>query len=357
MFPASLSCVGRRGHWAVRKRLVFAGGLGVLLVIAVLGGAVLYGASALNQPLSIAQDGDWLEVAPGSSLSAISRGLATRGIVEHPRILSYFGRLRGDATRIHVGEYRVVPGTPSRDLLDQLVAGQVHLHQLAVIEGWRFEELRSALQAHPAVVASALAPAEIMAALGAPGVHPEGQFAPDTYSFPRGTPELEILEQAHRSLQTQLEDIWVQRSPVVAVQTPYEALILASIIEKETALAAERRQISGVFSRRLQRGMRLQTDPTVIYGLGEAFDGNLRRADLDRDTPYNTYTRRGLPPTPIALAGSDALRAAVDPDESLALYFVATGLGDGSHTFSATLEEHNRAVAAYLRRLRTRNAQ
>ena len=164
---------------------------------------------------------------------------------------------------------------------------------------------------------------EIMAALGAPGMHPEGQFAPDTYSFPRGTPEIEILEQAYQSLQTQLEEIWNERSPVAAVETPYEALILASIIEKETALATERRQISGVFSRRLQRGMRLQTDPTVIYGLGADFDGNLRRADLDRDTPYNTYTRRGLPPTPIALAGSDALRAAVDPDESLALYFVS----------------------------------
>ncbi|MDH3420172.1 MAG: endolytic transglycosylase MltG, partial [Gammaproteobacteria bacterium] len=230
-------------------------------------------------------------------------------------------------------------------------------HQIAVIEGWRFEELRRALRAHPAVIPSALESDEVMEALGAPGIHPEGQFAPDTYSFARGTPELEILEQAHRALQDQLAMVWSQRSPVVAVETPYEALILASIIEKETALTTERRQISGVFSRRLQRGMRLQTDPTVIYGLGADFDGNLRRADLDRDTPYNTYTRRGLPPTPIALAGSDALRAAVDPDESLALYFVATGLADGSHTFSATLEEHNQAVAAYLRRLRTRDSQ
>ena len=196
-----------------------------------------------------------------------------------------------------------------------------------------------------------------MAALGAPGVHPEGQFAPDTYRFARGTAEIEILKQAYLSLQTQLEEIWNERSPVVAVETPYEALILASIIEKETALATERRQISGVFSRRLQRGMRLQTDPTVIYGLGAEFDGNLRRADLGRDTPYNTYTRRGLPPTPIALAGADALRAAVDPDESLSLYFVATGLGDGSHAFSATLEEHNQAVAVYLQRLRSRDSQ
>jgi UPF0755 protein len=338
-------------------RLAWACGIGGVLIAAVLGSALLYGWSVLNQPLSIAQDGEWLEVAPGSSLSAISRELGARDVVEHPSVLRYFGRLRGDATRIQAGEYRLLPGLTSRTLLDQLVEGQVYLHQLAVIEGWRFEELRGALRAHPAVIPSGLEADEIMAALGASGVHPEGQFAPDTYSFPRGTPEIEILEQAYLSLQAQLAEIWNARSPVVAVETPYEALILASIIEKETALATERRQISGVFSRRLQRGMRLQTDPTVIYGLGDDFDGNLRRADLARDTPYNTYTRRGLPPTPIALAGGDALRAAVDPDESLALYFVATGLGDGSHTFSATLEEHNRAVSAYLQRLRTRDSQ
>lgn len=341
----------------MRVRLFWACCVGLALLAAITGGGALYGWSTVNQPLAIAQDGEWLEVVPGSSLGSISRELAARGIVGNPGVLRYFGRLRGDARRIQAGEYRLIPGITSRGLLDQLVAGQVYLHQLAVIEGWRFEELRSALRAHSAVVPSALGADEIMAALGAPDVHPEGQFAPDTYSFPRGTPELEILEQAYRSLQAQLEMIWSGRSPVVAVATPYEALILASIIEKETALATERRQIAGVFSRRLQRGMRLQTDPTVIYGLGADFDGNLRRADLDRDTPYNTYTRRGLPPTPIALAGSDALRAAVDPDESLALYFVATGLGDGSHTFSATLEAHNRAVAAYLQRLRTRGSQ
>jgi UPF0755 protein len=193
-----------------------------------------------------------------------------------------------------------------------------------------------------------------MVALGAEGVNPEGQFAPDTYNFARGTRDLAILQQAYTAMQGQLDTVWRTRSPTAAVDTPYEALILASIIEKETALAAERRQISGVFSRRLQRGMRLQTDPTVIYGLGVDFDGNLRRADLSRDTPYNTYTRAGLPPTPIALPGLDSLRAAVDPDDGAALYFVATGSADGSHAFSATLEEHNRAVGNYLRRLRDR---
>ncbi len=341
----------------MRARLIWAFGISLGLLTVTIAGGALYAWSALNRPLAIAEDGEWLEVAPGRSLGAISRELADRQILEHPRVLRYFGRLRGDATRIHAGEYRLSPGITSRGLLDQLVAGQVYLHQLTVIEGWRFDDLRSALRAHPAVVPSDLTSEEIMAALGAPGVHPEGQFSPDTYSFPRGTPELAILEQAYRRLHAQLEEIWQERSPVAAVQTPYEALILASIIEKETALATERRQISGVFSRRLQRGMRLQTDPTVIYGLGADFDGNLRRADLDRDTPYNTYTRHGLPPTPIALASSDSLRAAVDPDESPALYFVATGLGDGSHTFSASLEEHNAAVAAYLRRSRTRDRE
>jgi len=328
-----------------------------MLLGAMTAGGAVYGWDVLNRPLAVSSEGDWLEVEPGSSLSAISRELAARGIVAAPRMLRVLGRLQGDATRIHAGEYRLMPGITSRSLLDQLVAGQVYLHQIAVIEGWRFAELRSALRAHPAVVPSELDADELMVALGAPDVHPEGQFAADTYSFPRATPELEILEQAYQRLRAQLEEVWAERSPVIGVETPYEALILASIIEKETALTSERRQIAGVFSRRLQRGMRLQTDPTVIYGLGADFDGNLRRADLSRDTPYNTYTRRGLPPTPIALAGIDALRAAVDPDESPALYFVATGLGDGSHTFSATLEEHNRAVAAYLRRLRARDSQ
>ena len=189
-----------------------------------------------------------------------------------------------------------------------------------------------------------------MRVLDAEGVHPEGQFYPDTYNFPRGTNDLDVLRQAHDAMEEVLEATWTQRQ-TTALRNSYEALILASIIEKETALGDERQRISGVFSRRLRRGMRLQTDPTVIYGLGDGYDGNLRRSDLDTDTPYNTYTRTGLPPTPIALPGAAALRAAVEPDDSEALYFVATGEPDGSHYFSATLEEHNEAVARYLQRL------
>jgi UPF0755 protein len=234
----------------------------------------------------------------------------------------------------------------------QLVAGQVLLHQLTIVEGWRFTELLAAVRAHPAIRAGELDGAAIMTALGESDVHPEGQFFPDTYSFPKGTTDVELLRTAHEALRMHLAKAWDSRASDIEVHSPYEALILASIIEKETALPAERRMISGVFNQRLRRNMRLQTDPTVIYGLGESFDGNLRRQDLDRDTPYNTYTRAGLPPTPIALPGNASLEAAVVPEPTDALFFVATGRGDGSHYFSATLEEHERAVRDYLRQLR-----
>jgi UPF0755 protein len=331
-------------------------GIGLLVVVAVLAagtaGIAYYGWSQMNRPLTIGADGEWLEVRSGSSLASVSRDLAGRNILDAPRTFTYLGRLRGEATRIQAGEYLLPRGLTGVELLDRLVSGQVYLHQLTAIEGWRFTDLLAALDQHPAITVTDIDPDRLMADLGVPGVHPEGQFAPDTYRFPRGTTDLAILEQAYRAMQERLASVWAMRSPTAAVESPYEALILASIIEKETALPSERREISGVFSRRLQRGMRLQTDPTVIYGLGEAFDGNLRRADLGQDTPYNTYTRAGLPPTPIALPGLESLRAAVDPADGSALYFVATGAADGSHRFSDTLEEHNRAVADYLRRLR-----
>jgi UPF0755 protein len=263
-----------------------------------------------------------------------------------------YARATGVASRVRAGEYQVPAGTTPLTLLSKLIAGQVFLHQLTIVEGWRFADLLHALRADPAIVAGDRDGAGIMAALGEPGVHPEGQFFPDTYSFPKGTPELDVLRQAHQALTTHLESAWQRRSPDAVLKSPYEALILASIIEKETALPSERSLIAGVFVQRLRRNMRLQTDPTVIYGLGEAFDGDLRRADLERDTPYNTYTRGGLPPTPIALPGAAALEAAVTPEAGDAIYFVATGRGDGSHHFSATLEEHERAVRDYLRQLR-----
>ena len=216
-----------------------------------------------------------------------------------------------------------------------------------MVEGWTFQQLRQALSEHPKIAHTlgALSDAEIMARLGRPGEHPEGRFFPDTYHFPIGTSDEAFLRRALAAMDQRLNHVWSQRRSDLPFNDPYQALILASIIEKETRLPAERPTIAGVLARRLRKGMPLQTDPTVIYGLGQAFSGNLRRQDLLADTPYNTYTRKGLPPTPIALPGEGALAAAVNPTSGDALYFVATG--EGGHAFSATLEEHNRAVRRY----------
>jgi UPF0755 protein len=327
----------------------------LLAFVAVVAGAAAAAAIAwrtLNAPLPIPSEGVLIEIESGMSLRRIAADLGGRGLLPQPWLLVAYARTTGEATRVRAGEYQLSQGLTPLTLLAKLVSGQVYLHQLTIVEGWRFSDLLRALRANPAIVAGTLDGAGIMAALGEPGVHPEGQFFPDTYSFPKGTAELDVLRQAHQALQAHLEAAWQARPPDSELKSPYEALILASIIEKETALPAERRLISGVFHQRLRRSMRLQTDPTVIYGLGDTFDGNLRRADLERDTPYNTYTRGGLPPTPIALPGAASLEAAVAPEMSNAVYFVATGRGDGSHHFSATLEEHERAVRDYVRQQR-----
>jgi UPF0755 protein len=330
--------------------------LGLLIGVVVAGaGFAAFAWRDLNSPLPIPADGALIEVGTGTPWRGVTASLAERGLLRRPWLLALYGRVTGDATRVRAGEYRLEPGMTPRALLAKLVSGEVLLHQVTIVEGSRFAEVLATLRAHPAIVAGTHDGAGIMAALGAPGVHPEGQFFPETYRFPRGTPELDVLRLAHAALVTELENAWNGRSPDLVLASPYEALILASIIEKETALVSERRRIAGVFHERLRRNMRLQTDPTVIYGLGEAFDGNLRRQDLDRDTPYNTYTRNGLPPTPIALPGRASLDAAVAPEADGAIYFVATGRGDGSHYFSATLEEHERAVQEYLRQLRSQD--
>jgi UPF0755 protein len=308
---------------------------------------------ALDEPLPLPPEGTLFEVRSGTSLRAVTTEMAERGLLPKPLLLVAYARVTGDATRIRAGEYLLSPGTTPKSLLEKLVSGQVYLHQLTVVEGWRFADLLQVVRSHPAIAAGTLDGAGIMAALGESGVHPEGQFFPDTYRFAKGTTDIELLRLAHQALLARLDTAWQGRAADTLLKTPYEALILASIIEKETALPSERRLIAGVFYQRLRRNMRLQTDPTVIYGLGEAFDGNLRRQDLERDTPYNTYTRNGLPPTPIALPGNGSIEAAVMPEVTDALYFVATGRGDGSHYFSATLEEHERAVRRYLRQLRT----
>jgi UPF0755 protein len=338
----------------VIKKLAIA--LGLLAALLAAAGVGVYAAwRTLDEPLRIADEGQVMlfDVPPGSSLKKVGAELAGRGILAHPRIVTWYGQLRGDATHVHAGEYELEPGLTPRGLLEKLVAGKVFLHQFTIVEGWRFEDLLRLLRAQPAIAATDLDGAAIMAELGAPDVAPEGEFFPDTYKFPRGTSDVDFLRRAHEAMQRRLTAAWAGRDPDISVTTPYEALILASIIEKETALASERRKIAGVFNARIARNMRLQTDPTVIYGLGQDFDGDLRNRDLAKDTPYNTYTRSGLPPTPIALPGADSIEAAVHPDKSGALYFVATGEPDGSHHFSKTLEEHNAAVRRYLERTGT----
>ena len=301
----------------------------------------------LDRPLAVGEEGQVFEVRRGQSLKAIARALAAEGVLERPRFLVWLGISRGVAGRIQAGEYRIEPGTRPGELLQRLVEGKVLLHPLTIVEGWTFAQMRAHLARQPFLrhTLEGASPEVVMQRIGHPGIHPEGRFLPDTYHFPRGTSDVECLKRAYAAMEAFLAEAWAERDPGLPLETPYEALILASIIEKETAVPEERPLIAGVFVRRLQRGMRLQTDPTVIYGLGEAFDGNIRYRDLRRDTPYNTYTRAGLPPTPIALPGREAILAALHPAPGDALYFVARG--DGTHEFSATLEAHNRAVRKY----------
>lgn len=338
---------------AVRAGLV---GLAALAVF--LGLTITRIDAFLDAPLTIEGDAYTLEVKPGSSFAAVSQDLYDRGVLEHPEWFRWYGRLTGRASRIHAGEYRIAPATSPRQLLEELVRGQVVLHSITIIEGWRYSDLLGALHDHPAVERTPESEdwSLVAAEIGAPEPQPEGLFLPETYRFPKGTTDIELLGQAYGKLQEVLAEEWAARTPSGVIESPYQALILASIVEKETARSDERARIAGVFTRRLEKGMRLQTDPTVIYGIGPDFDGNLTRRDLRTDTPYNTYTRGGLPPTPIALAGRAAIHAALNPAEGSELYFVATGLGDGSHYFSATREEHEAAVREYLQRLRNRRA-
>ena len=308
----------------------------------------------LNAPMDIPGQSAVFEVPPGSAFGTISRRLAERGYIRHPDWLRWYARLTGRAGAVHAGEYLIEAGMTPRQLLQKFVDGSVRLYSFTIVEGWTFRDLLAALRANEAVESGIEYedwPA-ILESVGAEAGHPEGLFLPETYRFPRGTTGVEILKQAYGLMQLALDEEWQARRENLPLSTPYEALILASIVEKETALAAERPRIAGVFVRRLEKKMRLQTDPTVIYGLGLDFDGNLTRRDLDTDTPYNTYTRGGLPPTPIALPGRAAINAALQPAEGTELYFVATGLGDGSHKFSDTKAEHDIAVREFLKRRR-----
>jgi len=323
--------------------------LGILILLVALAAGWLWQdyQGFLGTPLALPEEGLVYELKPGSHVGQLAADLAQRHILDRPLYLRLYARYSKLASQLRAGEYQFEQGLTPRTLLALLVSGRTVQHPLTLLEGWSFSQVRQALAANPVLVQTItdMDDAELMTALGFPGQHPEGRFFPDTYRFPRGTTDLEYLQRAHARMQQVLDAAWAGREQGLPLKTPDQALVLASIIEKETGVVEERPAIAGVFVRRLQRGMRLQTDPTVIYGLGEGFDGNLRRADLLRDTPYNTYTRHGLPPTPICMPGEAAIMAALHPAKGKALYFVARG--DGSHQFSATLVEHNAAVRRY----------
>jgi peptidoglycan lytic transglycosylase G len=286
-------------------------------------------------------------IKPGMNLKLISEDLVQQGILKHPYYFMLEGRLQGTDSQIKAGEYLLQPETTQRQLLEQFEAGKVVQHSLALIEGWSYKEIMTAVSSNEVLIKTLpdTDSKTIMSALGYPGVHPDGRFFPDTYHFPSGMTDVEFLQRAYERMLEILDDEWQQKSEGLPYKSDDEALIMASIIEKETAVASERAAIAGVFVRRLQKGMKLQTDPTVIYAMGDDYHGNIRRKDLKTDSPYNTYVYAGLPPTPIALPGVEAIHAALHPEQGETLYFVAKG--DGSHYFSKTLKEHNRAVAKY----------
>ncbi|WP_416561136.1 endolytic transglycosylase MltG [Limnohabitans sp. yimb22184] len=317
----------------------------LLMVLGLLGGA--YG--WLHQPMDTGQATLDLSIEPGTSPKAIAQAVADAGAQTSPTLLYAWFRLSGQSRQMRAGSYEIAPGTSPQLLLSMLVRGEESLRTMTIVEGWNWRQVRQALAKAETLKpdSQALSDEALMAQLGRPGVAPEGRFYPDTYSYAKGTSDLAVLQRAMKAMDKHLQQAWAVRQPGASLQSPEEALILASIVEKETGKAQDRAQISGVFNNRLRIGMRLQTDPTVIYGLGEAFDGNLRRLHLTTDTPWNTYTRAGLPPTPIAMPGKAALLAAVQPAKTAAIYFVAKG--DGSSHFSATLDEHNRAVNRYQR--------
>ena len=334
---------------AVRWRRLLAMGLAVLVAGLLIVVALLLGQyqNFRSSNLSVPEAGLIYEVSPGTSLNRLAHDLQRETIIEHPRFFILLGRELAVATRLQAGQYRLDPGMTPQVLLETLSSGAVVQHTLTLIEGQTFREMLELIHASDELghTLQEADPEVVMAVLGKEDEHPEGRFLPDTYLFPIGTTDREFLQRAYHAMAELLAGEWENREPELPLESPYEALILASIVEKETGLAAERPLIAGVFISRLEKGMRLQTDPTVIYGMGEDFDGNIRSRDLRADTPYNTYTRYGLPPTPIAMPGADAIRAVLHPDKKGYLYFVARG--NGAHYFSRTLEEHNRAVQKF----------
>lgn len=330
--------------------------LAVASAVAILGTvlAALVLQRFLYEPAHIPAAGIAFEIKPGTSFAGVSRSLASADIIDHPSWLRWYARYTGAASKARAGNYRLEAGETPAAILQKFVAGQVELFSFTIIEGWNYRDLLAAMEASEAIESSIVSadwPA-VLQSFGATVEYPEGLFLPETYRFPKHTLDVDVLQQAYQQMQQILDAEWRNRAENLPIKTPYQALILASIIEKETAKAGERSMIAGVFIRRMRKRMRLQTDPTVIYGLGTEFDGNITRRHLRADTPYNTYTRHGLPPTPIAMPGTAAIHAALHPASGKEIYFVATGLGDGSHKFSQTKAEHDAAVGEYLARQR-----
>jgi len=330
----------------IRKILVLL--LTVLLLAAIALGLFTWKQhAALEQPLAVPDEALLLDVRPGDTPSGVLQRLEAEGVLEDAFWLRLYWRLNLSGQSLHTGEYRLSPTMTARDMIGLWQRGEVVQYSLTLVEGWNFRQLRSALQNQPKLeqTLDGLTDAEIMSRIGASGQHPEGRFFPDTYRFTRGTSDADLLRRAYARLEQVLEEEWQQRAEGLPYKDAYQALIMASIIEKETGVPGERGEIAGVFVRRLARGMLLQTDPTVIYGMGEKYKGRITRTDLRTPTPYNTYTNAGLPPTPIAMVGREAIHAALNPADGTSLYFVARG--DGSHVFSDTLNQHNRAVREY----------
>jgi UPF0755 protein len=319
--------------------------LAVLAVLMLAGGLVWYG----NQPLRIEPLPKTFNVMPGTHLRSLSVLLEREGVVGNAPVFWLLGRVLGKGAALKAGVYTLDKPLTPLALYGMIERGEVSQAVVQFIEGWNWREVRAALAAQPLLKheSAGMSDAELLQAIGAEESHPEGLLFPDTYSFAPHSSDLNVLRHAYRLQQEKLMAAWETRAPGLPYRTPYEALIMASIVEKETGAAFERPQIAGVFMNRLRLGMRLQTDPTVIYGLGERFDGRLRRVDLQTDTPYNTYTRAGLPPTPIAMPSEAAIQAALNPAKTDALYFVSRN--DGTHVFSSNLDAHNRAVNRYQR--------
>lgn len=321
--------------------------VGVLLVFA----AAAAGGFAwwAHQPLGLSASPIEVIIKPNSGVASVGRQIQRGGVAMDPRLFQLLARITGHGADLKAGGYQFETGVTPLDVIEKLARGEVTHYVVTVIEGWEFRKMRAAVDASPALKHDTqnMSDADLMKAIGAAETSPEGLFFPDTYLFARGSSDIELYKHAYRAMQKRLNDAWTARAPDLPYKTPYEALVMASIVEKETGQAAERPMIAAVFVNRLRKNMMLQTDPTVIYGVGPAFDGNLRKKDLLTDTPYNTYTRTGLPPTPIALPGLASLAAATTPAPTDALYFVARG--DGSSHFSSSLPEHNRAVDKYQR--------